>query len=681
MLEHSLFQSHFIGRDGFRWWIGQIAPDEVNADQTKYKKGWGIRYKVRIMGYHPYNVTDLPDEDLPWAQVLLPPGYGTGSGGLYKTVRFQQGDTVVGFFLDGDNGQIPVIFGAFGNSKYRAEEGAVLPFRPYTGFTETLPEPTKNVKKKSNHIDASDPPKQPRNLSPKQAKEVSKVDGNEAFYNTSVGKTIHIATGESQTSDAINKMKTGVEGLVRDVENMKLDIDSGIPFSQDRVSEMIGDKVEALSGVSSGMVAGMTNNLYTAMAPQLGLGLDMLYDSVYKKVLAATQSPTAANFAGIASQESMLGPVSKIEELLPCIVNKVSGNLKDSLKGILGSVVDNVFNYNDCVGDQATGALINSVIAQLSDGMEDVLGGVSKILQFLGDFSVDNVLRNGINALLGMAGLGDCNLTPSPSIGASKYRLGYGPISGGEPPLDKIMKDANAAKAVSQAARIAGFPLDSVQDLMGGFSLLSGGISDAASGLTGEGGGSPCSAAEPTSCNPPEIRIFGGGGSGAKAIPLFGNIINGTGSIIGIKVVDGGSGYEFPPFVEIIDNCRQGYGAVARSIIENGKVVSIYIVAEGLNYPITDMSPPIVNTVTVINPGSDYSDEDYVVDQLGNEYDTKIYAGSIIKITPINSQDINEIPILSVVSSTGSGAVLKANLDARPEFQGEIQNIIDCVNT
>ena len=50
------FKTHFVGKDGFIWWIGQI-PDEKSWE-TQVKNGdgaWGIRYKVRIMGYHPYD--------------------------------------------------------------------------------------------------------------------------------------------------------------------------------------------------------------------------------------------------------------------------------------------------------------------------------------------------------------------------------------------------------------------------------------------------------------------------------------------------------------------------------------------------------------------------------------------------------------------------------------------------
>ena len=96
----------------------------------------------------------------------------------------------------------------------------------------------------------------------------------------------------------------------------------------------------------------------------------------------------------------------------------------------------------------------------------------------------------------------------------------------------------------------------------------------------------------------------------------------------------------------------------------------------------SDDVPPIIDTVTIVNPGYGYEDGDTVTDNLGNEYDTQIAFGSIIKVTPINSKDIDELPILTVNSKTGSGAVLKANLDVRPETpQGEIKQVIDCINT
>ena len=69
MIENSLMQSNFLGRDGFKWWVGQVAPEEAQGKQIN-GDGWGNRVKVRIMGYHPDNEVELKNEDLPWAHIL-----------------------------------------------------------------------------------------------------------------------------------------------------------------------------------------------------------------------------------------------------------------------------------------------------------------------------------------------------------------------------------------------------------------------------------------------------------------------------------------------------------------------------------------------------------------------------------------------------------------------------------
>jgi len=690
-MEESLFNTNFIGKDGFRWWIGQVAPDIVQKPQTKDKKGWGNRYKVRIMGYHPYNNVELKDEELPWATVISPPGHGTGSAGVSKTIRFQQGDTVIGFFLDGDNAQIPMILGAFGNSSSVAKDDEPLPFRPFTGYTGTLKKPTETVLKASESTGAVES-ESPMQVSQADADKVSESSGtgNRATMSSFNGKVVHLGCGKSQAQESISKMKVGVQNLVGDVTNLKSKFDVNTEFYRDKVKGLVSDKTAALAGNASGLVSGMTNSVYKQMTPMLNGGLKSMYSDVYAKTFAATKSAGIANKFGTAAQEAMINPIGSLNGLLPCLTNQVIGNLSDSIEGILNSVVDNVFNYVDCVGDQATGALMNAITGQISDGMQSSLGGIGKLMGYMGNFSVDGLLRGGVDSLLGMAGMGDCLAPPPPAgaTGACTYRIGQGPISGGAIDLSSIIKDANIAKAVSDAASIAGIPLDGVQDIMGGFSLLSGGIKEAGEAISGIGDAvSECNFALPEVCEPPKINIFGGGGTGASAVPFFGNFnfmgqARKTGSVIGIKMTNPGNGYMYPPFVEIVDNCGQGFGAVARATVKDGKVNEIYIVSEGLYYPISDDVPPIIDTVTIVNPGYGYEDGDTVTDNLGNEYDTQISYGSIIKVTPINSKDIDELPILTVNSKTGSGAILKANLDVRPETpQGEIKQVIDCINT
>ena len=138
-MDNSSFKTNFVGKDGFIWWIGQIPDQESWQTQIDEGKGsWGIRYKVRIMGYHPYD-NSLSDEDLPWAQVLCPPGT-QGSGGHMESIKLHQGDTVIGFFLDGQSAQIPIILGVFANTPQKESESSDTPsiFGNYKPNSKTI---------------------------------------------------------------------------------------------------------------------------------------------------------------------------------------------------------------------------------------------------------------------------------------------------------------------------------------------------------------------------------------------------------------------------------------------------------------------------------------------------------------------------------------------------------------
>ena len=678
-MEDSLLKTNFIGRDGFRWWIGQIPPIEAWEGQAT-GSGWGNRYKVRIMGYHPYSTAELSDEDLPWAGVLLPPGVGTGSANVSKTIRFNPGDTVIGFFLDGDNGQIPMIMGSFGNSYYAAavkDKGEKGPFGSFTGRTQYMKKASKSVLRANEANDANaGSQRSPQPLSPADASQKA----NNANYSASSGTTIPLPVGESGSKKTINKIKAAIESFVTFLKNLRAAFNDSIQYAKDWIKQEIDIRAEQITELVSGMVSGMVNSLYERLIPILAQGLNMLYADVFAKVLAATLNPAAAHLAGVAAQVAMAKPVKILQDLIPCIVNQIVGKLTGFVADILKSVADNVLNFVQCVGDQVIGALFNGIVGQIVDGMASALDGISKILQFFEDFSVENLIRNSIDALLGLVGLASCNKkNKKDKFGAEKYKIGYGPVYQSEPDLSKIVENANTAQAISAAARAAEFPLDAASDLMGAFDLFTGAIADP-NMVTDLGS---CFGGIPTICSPPTVNIFGGGGTGAEAIPLFGLVVGEagqqTGSIIGIKVTNPGNGYTFPPFVEVVDNCNQGYGAIARATIQNGQVNNIYVVSEGENYPVDEVTPYTVSDVTVIDPGSGYEDGDTVTDDLGNTYKPQIFQGSIIKVTPINIKDITDIPRLTVQSNTGSGAILAANLDTRPDFQGEVQQVIDCI--
>ena len=206
MIENLLLKSNFLGKDGFRWWIGQIPPAKSWALQfNKRPNAWGNRVKVRIMGYHPQNTTELADEDLPWATVILPTNHGSGKAGTKKKIRVIQGDIVVGFFLDGDDAQQPVIFGVIGNSRYVVNKEPPSPFTPFSGYTPETTPGEKTIVKNESGDDSQETNSPVINADKKLIDNLKQKTGKE-FRSTSdaMGQSVSFAGTAAQTEISTN---------------------------------------------------------------------------------------------------------------------------------------------------------------------------------------------------------------------------------------------------------------------------------------------------------------------------------------------------------------------------------------------------------------------------------------------------------------------------------------------
>ena len=682
-MEESLLKSNFLGRDGFRWWVGQIPPESAHGGQIN-GAGWGNRFKVRIMGYHPYNTVELPNEDLPWAQCLLPTTSGTGAGNNATTIKVSPGDTVFGFFLDGDNAQIPVIMGCFGRTSQVPSADYAGPFIPFTGYTSKITKPNGTLKPDQSLEQNAKSQKSTRSVSPQQAEAIA---DDEISSFSAIGDKIQL--GNTVNNIIIGKISTEVGNLLNKVK---------APAIFTNIANEITRVTDKIQAITNGLVGNMVNGLYKGMIPILNSGLQLLYNSVYSITLAATGSPAAAHLAGVAAQTAMVNPIKAVEQEISCVAGEIVSGLGSLIGEILNSVVDNVQNFVSCAANQFTGVLVNDIINKISSGLSDSLAGIRPILEFVPSFSVDRFLRNSIDSIKGLVGLFDCNQSKGKSNGiVDEWIIGCGPANAPAPSFDEILENANTTNAIATGSDVLS-GVSGVADIFGTMNNIPNQI-----------GG--CYTGPPLFCSAPVVTIFGGGGTGATAIPLIGAISGSTGSIIGTKVTDGGSGYRFPPFVEIRDNCNQGYGAVARATINDaGEVDSIYIVSEGENYPTGDLydnsvsttADTVINSLTenqtqsliarnysvnkiiIQNPGQNYiggDGGDTATDQFGNEYSIEIFEGSITKIQPINTIVIvNDLPIITIKSDTGSGAILRPILDIPPaDFQGEVKQVIDCV--
>lgn len=89
--------NYFMGREGFVWFIG-VVEDRQDPEELG-------RVRVRAFGWHTDNKQDIPTESLPFAQVI----HNANSNNSAHAPR--EGEWVVGFYLDGESAQHPVILG------------------------------------------------------------------------------------------------------------------------------------------------------------------------------------------------------------------------------------------------------------------------------------------------------------------------------------------------------------------------------------------------------------------------------------------------------------------------------------------------------------------------------------------------------------------------------------------
>ena len=697
-IEQSILKSNFVGRDNFLWWIGQIAPEKAQGLQIN-GAGWGNRRKVRIMGYHPPSLVDLPDSDLPWAQILLPPTAGSGKGNKATSVSVSPGDNVFGFFLDGDDAQIPVIVGVFGNTMYGATDKYSSPFVPFTGYTGKVKNDGTFFVKNETNEENSQSQKSPRHVSASDAKKIGK---DERAANQAEGQPV--VFGSNSPSAAISKIESEVEGMVSRVQDLKgslANVSDAVGSVKGKLNKLLSEKTEKIAGLASGLVGNMTNSLYKGMAPQINGGLKALYNTTFATVFAATKSRKVAKKAGAMAQAAMMGPIQAVQQFLPCAIGNVIGGIGDSIKGMLDGILNNVQNFVSCIGEQFMGGLMNHIIGGLTKAIGPLLGGnLGDMLSKVGGFNIGDFLRSKAEGLMGIANALDCEL-PSVNVdeNVKEWVLGKGPKSAIGVSVDTILDAANTADKLTSKL------VQGVQDLSVAAGPASLGLFDFMNPSVSKPGFKSslgkCYSGPPLKCAGLKVNIFGSRGKGAIGKAIVGAIVGegntAVGSIIGVDLVSGGSGYNSPPFVEITDTCKKGRGAIGRAVVDYDpdsptyqQVTEIYVVSEGENYPVPediDDEDLIIDRVIPINPGEDYDPDDKVTDNDGNEY--KIYVdvdGRIVNVTVPDSTKVNvnplkELPELNIDTRTGHGAILKPIIKTRPDnYQGEVKQVIDCVS-
>jgi hypothetical protein len=115
-----------MGSD-FKWWMGVVedrGTGQFSGVKDELKLG---RIKVRIKGKHTDDKGQLPTKDLPWCYVLQSTSSAAISGVGKSPSGLVEQSKVIGFFMDGDAGQIPIVFGVMPHIAQKEEAGPNAP--------------------------------------------------------------------------------------------------------------------------------------------------------------------------------------------------------------------------------------------------------------------------------------------------------------------------------------------------------------------------------------------------------------------------------------------------------------------------------------------------------------------------------------------------------------------------
>ncbi len=689
MIEESLLKSNFIGRDGFRWWIGQIPPIDAMGNQTA-GGGWGNRYKVRILGHHPYSKSQLEDKDLPWAGCLLPATSGTGASNFAQSVKYRPGDVVVGFFMDGDNAQIPMIMGSFGRTSEVPTGPAEGGFEPFTGFTDTIPVPEGTLPQgpgsQSNEQNSESQPS-PRSVSLEQAKKITNEERDEVPASKALGQ--QVVSADTCDDNFMGELSAIIDNFL-----------SVLGVGQDFFGD-ISSVAKKIQKLANSPVSTMMNSLYNTLIPVLSEGIKNIKDLI---------AAVFGELVGQAAVAAFIPAVFDLQKKLECLPGKILDGLLDTIYNMLEDTVMNVVNGGVCIAEQFASKLFSGIVDDIIDGISGPLEQIVEITDLLslgflpvpgplGDFSPKNFLLSSKDVFASVGAFFGCGQDTDKCKGnVKKWTIGYG--SDGSFDLVEIYD--NIAKQVS---------VTNALDLLG---------VEVPQGVNSLYTKPDCS--EPTFCGGPSVKIFGGDGIGGAGRAILGGFVNNTSglsditssvtrtaSIIGIEITDPGSSYfSRPPLISFSDSCGLGYGAVGQATIDTnkksdtyGQIVNVVMLSEGENYPAIgggpdDIDSPIpteepiavIGSVPII-PGGGYVITDpelKITDNIGTEYKPVIEpeTGSIISVSPINTVVIDvengeTLPVISVRSSIGSGAFIKPIIGKVSPPTTELVQVIDCV--
>ena len=268
--------------------------------------------------------------------------------------------------------------------------------------------------------------------------------------------------------------------------------------------------------------------------------------------------------------------VQTVVDNIFCAFKDIVKNLLNLVVDFLKELVEKVINVPFCAAQQFTNALVNNVAAMvdeavgpLLDQINDVLGGVGKIVGSVFQ-ALDYIL--GFESFL-------CAAPNCPEITKFKASPWGGPSKAQADAFNDFLAPLSGASAEGLIGEATKF-IDGIEIFQGNDETFGSGRLGDSAGAAGQSLEGACKELTgPSRCGPPKVEIFGGGGAGAVGELVLDEI----GRTIGVNLLNRGQGYTRPPFVSFVDSCGDSFlsgytiitttGHVDRVVIKNPVVV------------------------------------------------------------------------------------------------------------
>ena len=558
MIDQSLFNKHFVGRDGFNWWIGQIPPEESwrenktgtrDASNTA-AKGFGERYRVRIMGYHTANADDIPDDELPWAYVMYPVTAGGGGRGSTQNANLTQGTFVFGWFMDGEDAQLPIIMGVLGYNNYTAVMKEITPTRfiPFDGYPaqdavfgserSTLQmrgDPTNDQVTRQDNATGQDTTNQ----------YTSSADGP-----TSVKAVADTPPEPKEPLPVTSECeKAPTNAMIVQLTNVMKEIQ--------RINQMIYDAQAAITaGVADAQA--YIDNLIKKATNAVSAAMKWIFTEMQKFVLNKLNFVIRNTFSIIPPdlKETLRFAVEKSNEVIACLFKRLINELPGMIGGFLGDlfglltsggsidiglgIPTKAVNLPLCFLENFIGTTLGNIASVLTNAINDAFGKVTDIVGEVAGIAGDVIgFIDSIISFLGCKTEVKC-----PKVKEWSITSGAG---------DNFVTDlgdlVSGAKGI--ASSVAGLG-DQIGDL--------GNLADI--DFSDVFNSSACDLG-PKSCGPPTVGYIGDG-EGAQ----LNLIISGEGGeIMGVDIINPGFNFsEGNSYLTVNDDCGIGQGAVIRPV-------------------------------------------------------------------------------------------------------------------